>query len=280
MKFKAAGREFVIGWNHAMLVFGLSMLIGFAAVGIAVVYTASAGMEVTPERLGEGTSAITAVLGVVAEPLLPFLLLLACGYLGMKKDVQLCRSLAGADAVILVFFSLLGMGAGFLVGVVSAEIAVPYLIGWLGGLLSIGAGAAITYLWLLIFINPDRERAKRAAKKALIMAGLIFLLNEIAVVLLGYSTGLLMPLDISPGTVLWVAAEFLLGFVLLYHLEGKTDAGDIRLFAAMYLGPHAFYMLADAGLIMGGDYASVIGAAEAVAELALVYLLKDSLKTF
>ncbi|HSB47631.1 MAG TPA: hypothetical protein VLD37_06470 [Candidatus Bilamarchaeum sp.] len=278
MKFKVAGRDVNVAPSHILIYFGFVVLFVIALMAAAVILTSAQGQESSEDALAKNSALLTGVIGAVMEPLLAFLLIRVSGVFKLKNDVALCRSLAGASAFIWAGLSLLGLIAGLAGGIVTAELALPYAVSWAGSLMVLLASSITFYLWLLIFLQPDRIRAKDAAIKAAAFALLYFIIQEAVVVLLQYAHGYPAGISLDAQALMWVLDSFVFGFALLYHMKEKPDREAYQLFAALFVGGALISVLDS----VPSDPFVLIGAAEAAVQLGLIYLFskKDTLKTF
>jgi len=244
MKFNVLGREVEVGWKHFLLYICAVLLVGIITFAVSAIYAYFSG------ALQEGISLMDAIysanaslsyfITIFGQPIIAVVLLAIAGSLGMKKDKFLCRSLAAVDFIILgIFFFILAIIMFYSTG----NLGVSPVIGQIGRFFSYTFGAFVLYLWLLLFIKPDFQEAKKAAVTALAYAVSFFLIIEAYFFLASYQTDTLPPSFGLIENIRSLVSYFLFGFIVLYHARGKKFDNEAYLFAGLYLADTFLFVI-------------------------------------
>jgi len=245
MKFDVLGREVDVQWNHIFVILAvyISLAIFFTILGF--VYAISASSLFNSQGFSDAfidfLGVQVPVVSIISYPLIAYLLLFISDQLfRLKKDVALCRSLAGAECIIGMFLWLLLIPISYYTGYYSSDIAYT-LSSLFGSLISSVIGTVILYLWLLIFLKPDMLKIKKSLELALIFSASFFLVIEFIKVLVSYQSGNVYDFSLlfnNPFSFLSeIATLFMFGFVMLYHIQEKKIDIEEYLFAGFYLAP-------------------------------------------
>jgi hypothetical protein len=159
--------------------------------------------------------------------------------LGMKKGEDLCRSLSMTLFILLygIYLCILTLSTG---SAILGNATDPMILASLMMIVvSIPMTVAMFYLWLLAISMFDAKKAWKTVVPAAVfamMTGLIYLIPVIK----GVNEGIYIPDYISYSifstqTLLLFLSDFLLGFVLLYHMNGRKLDNLAYAFAALYI---------------------------------------------
>jgi len=291
MKFTVAKREVDLRLDHIILVavlyFALAIII--LLLTLAKVFFTTGGLA--PESIYSATASAMDVLLLFSAPVVAYLMLWAGGVAKMKRDAAFCRSVAAASFflssafIVLFFVFMLAMAA--LNGLFSVTGVYGYGSTMMSGmfplfgipmvageLLSFGAGAIISYLWLLFVMEYKAERMKRAAGLAAAFALVLFLLDQSAIFALMYSLGNVQALELDGSMAFTFIRDFMFAFVILYHVAGKKlDIEAAGLFAGLYLAATVAMTIDNALLLSWPAISFIADIARAIIALALLYAL-------
>ncbi|MFH0737161.1 MAG: hypothetical protein V1827_00590 [Candidatus Micrarchaeota archaeon] len=275
MEFKLLGRKTDVGLDHILLYIGAI----FVLIIVSMLITLLA-VRFDFAALPAYSAAFASVLGLIILPLIAWSLLTIAGFSKMKKDAALCRSFAAAS---FLFTLLLAIPLYLILGVVlGAQLdAADISISILSQLAVSAAGAISLYLWLLIFLAPERKRLADSAIYSFFFAVAMLIISRFIWVAAVGSVQTAVDLDLlarsfqfGSDTLFQVMRDILLAMPLLYFTLGKKlDRDAAYLFAALYLGAGLLALLSDylsASTTWQADLASLITKAIA---LGLLYLL-------
>jgi len=291
MKFNVIGREVEIGWKYLFpylaAVFAISLLAFI--LGLVQVYLSGNLADLSTD-MGmflalSSFATITDYLAIIGIPLSAFALLTAAGFFRMKKDAVLCRSLAAMH--FLVFELLLGVLGFFMFAFIYANILQPppdtlFIIRNLV-IIAINTpiiqafSAFLLYLWLLILVEADIKKLKKAVTPALIFALLYLVLQESAVFLLSYQGGLVYEIELGASLISFFATTLVFGLAVIYHAQGRKLDNAAYLFAALFLLPHSIYSIisfATGENTKGFEALMFFG--ERVVQLILIYFISGA----
>jgi len=259
MEFELLGRKIDVRLAHIALFLAsiIAMAILSMLIIVAVVLIRTGGLD--SEAFLYYQMTLTKDLVVILLPLGPLLLLMMAGFDKMKKDVALCRSLAGACFLFTVLFTI----TIYIISLIILHYQpdpVDIVISVLSKTLGSANGAISFYLWLLIFLSPERKRLADAAIYAVFFAVVMLVISP-SVWLFAFS-GLQTAIDLDilarsfqfGSDALFEGIRYMiLAMPLLYSTLGKKlDRDAAYLFAGLYLG---------AGLLGAvSDYLSFSGA--------------------
>ena len=282
MKFEIAKRGVDVRWNHVWLFLGVQMafaiILGILSAAIAYIVT---GIVTTDFFFWAG--AISSILGGMFWPAAAWVYLSQARDFKFGRDVGFCRGMAAAGFLVASVTSLamslllfVRFGSGFPgYGILENVRAIA----------SFGFGAVISYLWLLVFLKPDRKKMMETAKYAVIFAVMMLVVSNIVEVLIPHFSNLsydLLALEATytlskPLSLLsFLLVEFVFGFVLLYHVSEmkKLDEGAY-LFIGMYLVYLLLGLVPDIDSLFGGHWSlgGLFILIDGIIGLCLVYLL-------
>lgn len=238
MKFDVLGREVDVQWDHLYIAAG-SLLFWAFLVGIATVLFLVLSDSTIIETMNISL-AISWFFGIFIIPLLSFTMLYVAGLFNKKKDVRLCRSLAGAEFIITVILFIIAALLSFIYFIIDLSdfvLIASFIISQIGILLSFAFGSIILYLWLLFFLNPNLEKIKKIGTLALIFAIVVILGSEILSFLMAYQSNNIYAITFSSGTFATLVKDFLFGFIVLYHIRGKKFDRSVYPILVLYFAP-------------------------------------------
>ena len=278
MKFGVLGREVELRPIHVLYVIAVEMayILVFMAALVAATLALTGG--VSPESIADTNVSLIGAITIVAQPLTAFLLLGLSGFAGLRKDVGLCRSLAVSRAAISLGFWFLGVLASLGIGI-ATQTPMFSAAASIGGFLAVLYSAIVMYLWLLIFLKPEKANVKDAAARAVAFAVIYFIVQGAAVVLMSHASDSLAAVQLDTNALAMLVGSAMLAFPLIYHLGGKEDRRAMYAFAALYIGATA---VSNIPALLSGDAFGAVAIAERAVELLLIYAIarKDILKTF
>ena len=111
MEFKVLGRDVNLKLTHVLLNFGafISIAIALYIIAFLVPSIVSGGFDTL--LFEEYRFLLTIVFSIVNLPLLALVLLFILGMFKMKKDANMCRSLAAGSFVLFALFGTLSIVA-------------------------------------------------------------------------------------------------------------------------------------------------------------------------
>lgn len=272
MKFDVLGRDVDFRLKHLLLNLGalLAILIPLFLVGFVAAVIAAGGVDMLLAQ--QYQIWLVTALSAVSLPLVALVLLALSWLLQMKKDVNMCRSLASGYFALYAFVALVSAVTFFSLGF-SPGIQQT-LFGFLASLASFAAGAILLYLWLLIFLKPDKERITYIAPYALVFTIVIVVAGSMTDAAMSGAPLLstlehperFLHLDILVDAV----QQYLFALSILYFMLGKKiEVKAAYLFAGLYVAPN---LLAIISADMTLKYELYLFAPKALA-LILLYLL-------
>lgn len=253
MRFEIARREVDVRWGHVAVVLASIAAIVVPTLVLAMLWAYALPPE--PVFSFQENSAMTmawllSVLDLIASPISAFLLLTFAMLLKMKKDVALCRSLAGAEFLLMAAFDVSLFAAAFLLSLaapVAMQGSARLAVSTPAALVSTAGGAIVVYLWLLAIAAPDRKKAEQTLVPAAVFALLAVAIGVFPAVIDLAGGGFRAdagPYIMSLQTGFSLLLNFIFGFIILYHAQGKRLDGAACLFAALYVASPFLGMLA------------------------------------
>jgi hypothetical protein len=281
MRFELLQREIDIRWTHigVYLVLMLALILLFAALSgiIAGSLSVATGSDFSTVYFLTVVN-LAGIYTIANSPISAFLLLLFASVIfKLKKDVSLCRSLVAAYFLVnFVIFLVIYIAASTYIETAQiSQFFDPFAL--VASILSSLAVTIILYLWLLIFLKPEKKRIRKTALYAVLFAIVFFLLREAYIFFSYYNMGGIYAPPLDSGVVLWLVHKFLLGFALLYFSKDIKKLGkEAYLYAALVLGEGLFSTL---GNFFGTGWASsefllgLMGLVMAPVSLVLIYII-------
>jgi hypothetical protein len=289
MKFTIAKREVDVRLEHIILVAVLFIILatGIMLLSLAVAFAATGGLA--PENIVWASVYVTTILSVVSGPVISYLILEAGGIAKMKRDVAFCRSVSAASFIIsasvcIIIFAFLfaaqavetmafsgGYGDGSQVLEMFPLFGLPLFA---GELLSMGAGAAMGYFWLLLVLEFKPVRIKNAIGNAFAFAIILFLLDQAVIFALDYQLGNVQAWEFDGSMVVALIRDFIFAFVILYHALGrKLDTEAAGLFAGVYLAATVAFTIHNTLAVPWPVISLIAEVARAIIAIALLYAL-------
>jgi hypothetical protein len=285
MKFNILGREVNVEWDHVFIAVG-SMLLWIFLTGIITLLILNL-VEGSSDTNNETMVVISWFFGIFILPILAFTMLYVAEFFNHKKDVQLCRSLAGAEFIlILIVFIILAAYSLIKVTGYLSDLALvgSYVVGQIGVLSSFVFSSIMLYLWLLFFLNLNIEKIKKVAILSLVFVIAINLGNEILSPLMEFLSNNVYSLKFTNAFYAAILKEFLFGFIVLYHLQGRVLDRSLYLIVIIFIAPYIAALIST----FLDQYASstvVVGVSSMIQEIitlvqkaisvVILYLLKD-----
>lgn len=289
MKFAVAKREVDVRLEHIILVAALFIILatGVMLLSLAATFAGTGGLA--PYDIVRASAYMATILSVVGGPVIAYLVLEVGGIAKMKRDVAFCRSVSAASftisaSICIIIFVFLfaaqaletmafpgGYGYGSQLLEMFPLFGLPFFF---GELLSMGAGAALNYFWLLLVLEFKPERIRNAVGFAFVFAILLFLLDQAVIFALDYQLGNVQAWEFDGSMVVTLIRDFMFAFVILYHVLGKKlDIGAAGLFAGVYLAATVAFMIHNTLAIPWPAISLIAEIGRAIAALALLYAL-------
>ena len=254
MKFNVLGREVEVQWKHLILVLivkvGFELFSYFIQSAIAIsqyqsepIHYSLAGIESQSEPINYSLAGIESIFSSISLLLYGFIILWAADFIkGMKKDIALCRSFAGADFIAGLAFTLFWLALAILsLNPFFDEFRMFEEL--INKAFSFILSPILLYLWILILLEMNTEKIKSAAKLAAVFAIISPMLLEfydfIVYFFYGEYSFYFVPVSIISALI----GYFVFGFLLLYHIHDKELDLAAYLFAALYIGSGVFYIV-------------------------------------
>ena len=242
MKFNVLGREVEVQWKHLILV--LIVKVGFELFSYFI-QSAIAISQYQSEPIHYSLAGIESIFSSISLLLYGFIILWAADFIkGMKKDIALCRSFAGADFIAGLAFTLFWLALAIL-SLNSLFFDESMMFSELiNKAFSFILSSVLLYLWLHILLEMNSEKIKSAAKLAAVFAIIFPILFEFYDFIVWSFYGEYSPFYFDPVSIISaLIGHFVFGFLLLYHIHNKKLDRVAYVFTALLMGSGVFHII-------------------------------------
>lgn len=250
MEFDILGWDADVRIRHIILMALVPFGIPFLSSAIGLLYALFSGLDIA-----EGFYNLGAILGpffgIFLLPLVSFVsLYLAPDILKMKNDPKTCRSLASAYVLCWgLGLGILSLAVQLSYGFLPGEMAYALLyfpISSMNTIFNAAVSAIILYLWLLIFLKPERKRLEAAIAPSVLFA-LLAVAVQYSIAYLLTSRGIYPLLGYELAGATYFFLDYLvLAFPIIIFMADKRLGKGAYLFSLFYLLPFVTSLPLDA----------------------------------